>query len=109
MKRSLLFWILVTGSALNQGGERSAIAAGKPPVSPSCGSPSVIRTPSPIRNVLLQPIGTKVFPLPNGVSVDMGVDLQSILNTAVASADCFLLLIPFKMVLATIILSFDRL
>src|SRR4051812_4583245 len=68
-----------------------ALSGAKPtPPSGSCdGNPSGPTTPTPVRKVRLQPIGTKAFQLPNGSGIDFSADLQSILNTAVTSTSSF--------------------
>ncbi len=72
-------------------GVRTEAAGKKPSDNPSCGSPTspVFGIPRPVRRVVLQPIGTKAFQLPNGATVNLTADLQSILNTAVASSSAF--------------------
>ncbi len=70
---------------------QNAYSAAKKLSVPSCSisnTPS-LTTPNPVRNVVVQPIGTKVFQLPNGSAVDLSLDLQSILNTAVTSSSNF--------------------
>ena len=64
-------------------------AAGKKrsvPCGPQEPSLPQFSTPSPVRNVILPQIGTKVFQMPNGITVDLNADLQTILITSVSSA-----------------------
>lgn len=69
-----------------------ANAAAKPAPTPgSCGTPATpsVTIPVPARKVIVQPIATKVFQLPNGSGIDFSADLQSILNTSVISTSAF--------------------
>lgn len=68
-------------------------AAGKSSSHPESAGPT-LGTPLPVRPVLLLPVGTKAFQLPNGASVNLGADLQSMLNTVVASTPAFATLDP---------------
>lgn len=73
----------------------SAAAAGKKPASPSTGgscvpgSDSGFPSAKPIRQVVLKPVTTKAFNLPNGSRVDLSADLDLILRTAVAGTNVF--------------------
>lgn len=70
----------------------SYAAAKGAPSAPSCGtSPSgpALTTPTPVRKVVLRPIGTKAFQLPNGSAVNLSADLQSMEVTAVTSTPSF--------------------
>ncbi|CAM6053612.1 unnamed protein product [Sphagnum tenellum] len=77
-------------------------AAAKPPVSistppsgasgtggGSSGGALHLTTPTPVREIQLPLVGTKVFQLPNGTQADVGVDLQNILTGIVASSSAF--------------------
>jgi len=91
--------IVVTGgffflnSPANFGLPAAEAAAKAPPSSSSTSNTPTkapaLTTPTPIRDVVLQPVGAQAFQLPNGVSVDMGVDLQSIWNTVVTATNTF--------------------
>lgn len=63
-------------------------SAGKALPNAACGS-SQLTTPTPVRKVRMQTVGTKIFQLPNGAKVDIHADLESILNTIVASSSAF--------------------
>ncbi len=70
-------------------------AAGKkkpsaPPAGGGCSTdPSQYTTPNPVRKVLLKPVGTKAFNMPNGSRVDLTADLDAIFITAVANSTGF--------------------
>src|SRR5262245_49899769 len=62
-----------------------AFAAGKKkPIEPAGFS-----TPTPVRRVVLKPVGTRPFQLPNGSRVDLSADLEVLLNTAVTATTAF--------------------
>ncbi len=82
------------------GGLDPAWSAGKKPSDPAsdpsgghcpggggAGGAPAFSTPAPVRPVRILPIGTKAFPLPNGVGADLGLDLQSILTTVVTATE----------------------
>ncbi len=55
---------------------------------------NVFRVPHPVRPIILKPVGTKPFLLPNGSTVDLSDELNSILNTAILSYPSFASLDP---------------
>lgn len=65
--------------------DSSSHAAGKkPPEQTSC---SVVASPAnPVRPILVRPVGTQVFKMPNGASADFQADLQSMLITALTQS-----------------------
>lgn len=70
----------------------SALSAGKKPVTdttPSCGTPSGYTTPNPRRKVILLPIQTKAFQLPNGSVVSLNADLESLLKGSLSNNPSF--------------------
>lgn len=72
----------------------------KEPGSPGNEDPDAapeLTTPQPLRKTVLQPIGTKVFQLPNGSTIDFNADLQSILPTAVTATAAFRPIDPSSM------------
>ena len=74
--RTVLISLVVLGGGLSSS---FALAAGKKP--PAAGGPS---TPSPMRKVLVGPVGTRAFRLPNGKEMDLSADLDVMFHTAVA-------------------------
>ena len=65
-------------------------AAGKPaPTPPTCGGDSTLKTPRPVRPVVVTAVGTKVFSLPNGSTVDIGADLATLMTTSVSESPVF--------------------
>ncbi len=66
----------------------SAQAAGKKPQPDPTGTP-IYKTPLPIRKTILQSVKTIPFQLPNGSTVNLGADLNTLLSTAVASTNAF--------------------
>jgi hypothetical protein len=65
----------------------AAYAAAKGKVKDS--DPPGIQTPVPIRKVVLRPVGTLPFKLPNGTPVDIGADLDILFRTTVAESGVF--------------------
>jgi len=67
---------------------QSAFGAGKKP-SPTDPVGPVFSTPSPLRKVILKPVKTKPFFLPNGVRVDLQQELDAIFLTSLSEASSF--------------------
>lgn len=63
-------------------------AAGKKPPAPPQGP----FTPSPVRKVVMAPVGTQAFRLPNGKDMDLSADFNSMFETAVAQSG---VLVPY--------------
>lgn len=92
-------WILfVAGMLEGFSGELHAGGKSKPSVPPStlppAASPAQCPAPSapgatPVRKVLLKPVGTLPFQLPNGAQVDLSADLNSLFLTAVTETRVF--------------------
>lgn len=59
------------------------------PTHPGNGSANTDSTPTPVRPVVLRPVASKPFPLPNGSVVDLSSELLNLLNTAVAQSTPF--------------------
>lgn len=84
---------LISLIALSQ----SAEAAGKKPTTdpapnppPTCGvTPPAGSTPTPVRKVILRPVGTKTFPLPNGSEADLSHELNTMFRTSAAASSSF--------------------
>jgi hypothetical protein len=87
--KKLIWMSLVAGSIFFH--SSPAEAAGKKPAGPSCGDPTapVLSTPFPVRKVILQPIGTRAFQLPNGSNINLSADLQEMLQSIVAQSNTF--------------------
>jgi hypothetical protein len=68
---------------------QSGWAAGKKvmPISSAC--PTSVVTPEPVRKVVLTPIATQLFRLPNGSIADIQVDLQKIFSSVVTQHSNF--------------------
>jgi hypothetical protein len=66
-----------------------AEAGGKKPPTPPGGGHASLTTPVPVRLVLLRPVSTKIFQLPNGSRIDLAADFDSLFNTAVTEAGAF--------------------
>ena len=72
--------------------QASAFAMGKTPVpvpTGGCTPPTGYTTPNPVRRVVLKPVGTKNFQMPNGATIDMSADLGLMLNTSVTNSNVF--------------------
>lgn len=67
-------------------------AAGKPaaPV-PGCGTPAECgpTTPTPVRPVVMNQVGTTLFHLPNGALMNLSAELNTIMNTATTTTPFF--------------------
>jgi hypothetical protein len=67
----------------------TAFGAAKAPATTTCNAgPTTTKTPQPVRSVVLGPVGTKIFALPNG-SANLGADLQVLMLSAVAASNNF--------------------
>ncbi len=79
----------------------SALSAGKKPVvappAQVC-QPTDLVTPMPVREVVLQPVSTRAFRLPNGATIDLTADLDLMLQSAVASIPFFSPIVPHSQV-----------
>ena len=83
--------LAVAGAWIVSISPNAAWAAGKKPL-PSqtiAGEPAVT-TPDPFRPVVLRPVGTRPFNLPNGSRVDLTADLEVLFSTAVTQQSRFL-------------------
>lgn len=80
MKNS--FVIAVVVSALSP----LMMGAGSTQPKPPKGEPT---TPSPVRQIVPKPVGTRAFQLPNGSRVEIGADLESMLNSVVTLSTRF--------------------
>ncbi len=88
MRISLPEKILPVLPALLLGFTPMAHGAAKKPAAPSaCTAQATVA--NPVRPVILMPVGTQIFQLPNGSSANFQADLQSILNTAVTNNSNF--------------------
>ncbi len=92
MKRALLLFVIGLVSAEVVYRERNVIAAGKK--APATTEPQACAVPTnplkqPLRAVVLKPIATKPFMLPNGATVDLNSDLQAMLATATTDTMVF--------------------
>jgi len=90
----LVSWVILgLGSVQAQAAAKKAAVASTASSSiPSCtlSNGLAISTPKPVRQVSVQPVGTKIFTLPNGSRADMSMDLNSILSTSVTSTSALL-------------------
>lgn len=80
-----MWWIPLV--AVFSAGETQA--AGRPSPTPPAPTQPVISTPNPARPVVLPPVHTMAFPLPNGQSVQL-TDLDVIFSTSVTQSSVFM-------------------
>lgn len=78
---------LITSSFLS--GEASWAGGKKPSTDPGAGNCTPHQPILPSYRVILQPVQTKPFRLPNGVTVDLQQELNAIFNTAVTETSVF--------------------